>query len=420
MPELSCRLHFLWVIDFEHEKHQHHGALIRYFNFAPELVAQGHTVTFAVNFMDPDRGPSIQYFQKLKAQGVFTDFLEANFEAPLWRLQAAARLIYPGLANAVLRPAQRTFTARIDAIARERGANVILISSVRALFLPQVSQSGCAFIYDLGDCRTLYERREIDFRIRERDFVGLMRALKPAVFAYAREHYYSRMPVMKMMVSPVDKEAIDDIGGKPETSAVVLNGVKAGVPRGTYPKIPGRIIFTGNMDFPPNYEAALWFLDHVFPLVLRQRPDVCFVIAGANPIPALLERASKNVVVTGYVEDLNREIACSESFVAPLISGGGFKNKVLEAIINRTSVVATSMAVEFFPSELRGLLTVADTPAAMADAIMAVGRDPRKAEERAELLHELVTAQFTWANRAAKIVEIAQKAIAQSRARSSS
>jgi glycosyltransferase involved in cell wall biosynthesis len=416
MAELSCALNFLWVIDFEHEKRLHHGAFIRYFNFAPELVAQGHTVTFAVKFLDPDRGPSIQYFQELKARGVFTDFIEANFEAPMWRVRAAARLIYPGLANAVLRPAQRKFAARIDAIARERRSNVILISGISPLFLPQGSQSGCAFIYDLGDCRTLYERRQIGVLMKDRDFVGLLRALKPAVFAYAREHYYGRMPVMKIMVSPVDKEAIDDISGKPGTSAVVLNGVRDGVPRGQYPKIPGRIIFTGNMDFPPNYEAALWFLHHVFPLVVSERPDVCLVIAGANPIPALLKSASKNVVLTGYVEDLNREIACSEIFVAPLISGGGFKNKVLEAIVNRTSVVATSMAVECFPPEVRVLLTVADSPADMAEAIMAVWRDPRKAEARAETLHKLVTAQFGWASRAAKIVELARKEIAQSSA----
>jgi glycosyltransferase involved in cell wall biosynthesis len=411
----SHGLNLLWVIDFEHESCLHHGALLRYFNFAPELIAQGHTVTFAVNFLDPDCGPSIRYLQKLKAQGVFTDVIEANFEASLWRIRAAAHLMYPGLANTVLHTPQRKFAARIDAIARERGSHVILISSIRALFLPQESQSGCAFIYDLADCQTLYERRQIGVRMKELDFVGLVRALKPAVRAYARERYYGRMPVMKILVSPVDKEAIDKISGTPDTSIVVLNGVRDGVSRGQYPKVPGRIIFTGNMDFTPNYEAALWFLDHVFPLVLSRRPDVCFIIAGAHPIPALLERASNNVIVTGYVEDLNREIARSEVFVAPLISGGGFRNKVMEAIVNRTSVVATSMAVEFFPPAILNLLTVADSPTEMAEAIIGVWKEPQKAEARAETLHELATAQFGWASRAAQIADLARRAIAQSR-----
>ncbi len=402
-------LNFLWVIDFEHEKRLHHGAFIRYFNFAPELIAQGHSVTFAVNFLDEDRGPGLKYFQELKTRGVFTDFVEANLGAPAWGLRAAARLIYPGLANLAMWPVQRKYAALIDGIARERGVDVILISGTRLLFLPLQSRSGCAFLYDLGDCQTLYARRQIAVQWRARDFASLGSGLKTTMFAYAREHYYSRMPVMKIMVSPVDKKAIDEISGYSETSEVILNGVRDGEPRGKYPKIAGRIIFTGNMDFSPNYEAALWFLDQVWPLVIRQRPDACFVIAGANPIAALRERASVNVIITGYVDDLNREIACSEVFVAPMISGGGFKNKVLEAIANRTSVVASSIAAESFSDEFRGLLTIADSPAQMAEAIFAVWNDPGKAEAQADALHELVMAQFGWGTWAAKIAELAQQ-----------
>jgi glycosyltransferase involved in cell wall biosynthesis len=415
MPKTNQGLNFLWVIDFEYDTRLHHGALLRYFNFAPELIAQGHSVTFAVNFLDRARGPSIQYFEKLKAEGVFSDFIETNLEAPMWRMRLAARLVHPALSNFVLRPVQSRFAAQIDAIARERNSDVILLSGNRLLFLPLRSESDCAFIYDPGDCVTLFARRRLRFLANNRDFAGWARTLKPALFAYARERYYARTAVMKIMLSPVDKEAMDAIGGKPETSTVVLNGVREGAPQGKYSKIPGRIIFTGNMNFPPNYEAALWFLDHVFPLVLGQRPDVCFVIAGANPIPALLERESKNVVVTGFVEDINREIARSEVFVAPLVSGGGFKNKVLEAIMNRTSVVASSIAVEFFPAAMRRLVTVADSPQDMTEAIMAVWKAPQKAAEQAETLHQFAAAQFSWASRASEVVEIARKAIAQSR-----
>lgn len=414
MAKAGQGFNFLWVIDFEHEKCLHHGAFIRYFNFAPELIAQGHTVTFAVNFLDPNRGPSIEYFQRLKAQGIITDFLEANFEAPAWRFRAAAWLFHPGIVNLVLQSAQRRLAARIDEIAKERSSNVILISGTRSLFLPRRSKSGCAFIYDLGDCQTLYARRQLGVRMKERDWPGLMRAVKPAVYSYARERYYARMPVMKMMVSPVDKQAIDDISGNPHTSTVILNGVRDGAARGQHAKVPGRIIFTGNMDFPPNSDAALWFLEHVFPLVLKDRPDACFVVAGANPIPALRQRASKSVIVTGFVEDLNREIARSEICVAPLVSGGGFKNKVLEAIANRTSVVATSIAVEFVDPAVRSLIPVADSPADMAGAILAIWRHPREAEARAEELHEVAMAQFSWTSRAAELAELARKTIAQS------
>jgi hypothetical protein len=54
----------------------------------------------------------------------------------------------------------------------------------------------------------------------------------------------------------------------------------------------------------------------------------------------------------------------------------------------------------------------------MAEAIMAVWRDPQTAEGRAQTLHEIVTGQFSWASQAAKIVELARNAMAQTNARS--
>lgn len=407
-------LNFLWIIDFEYEPRLHHGAYLRYFNLASELVSQGHTVTFAVNFLDRDSRSAAAYLQQLKEQGVFTDFVEANFAAPVWRIRISAQLIYPGLANHILRPAHRECAARIDGIARGCGAEIILISSVRYLFLPEESKSGCEFVYDLCDSRYLQAQRGVRLALQKPGFHGLAPVLKAMAFAYASEHYYSCKPVLKIIVSRVDKEAIDKISGRPGTSVVLLNGVRDGIPKGRYAKIPGRIILTGNMDFPPNYEAALWFLDHVFPLVLKQRPDACFVIAGANPVSRLRKLARKNVLVTGYVEDLNREIASSEIFVAPMVSGGGFKNKVVEAIVNRTSVVATSLAVEFLDPEIRSRLAVADSPGEIVAAIMAIWQDAKGAETRADALHDMIVARFSWGARASELAQLAESAVHQS------
>ena len=161
------------------------------------------------------------------------------------------------------------------------------------------------------------------------------------------------------MVSPVDKKAIGPVirysiqnQNHIEWSAVALAPPPVA-------KIPHRIVFSGNMDFPPNYAAAFWFLDHVLPRIVLRVPDVQFVIAGANPPETLRQRNSKHVLVTGYVEDMNREIARSALYVPPLVSGGGFKNKIVEAIANRTYVIATPMAVEFLDEEPRRLIGVA-------------------------------------------------------------
>lgn len=405
-------MRILWIIDFEYGPRFHHGAYLRFFNFAPQLIAQGHSVTFVVNFTDPDPRPSIEYLRDLKTQGVFTDFVEATYEVPLWRRRVSARLIYPGLMNMVLRGNQRRHADRVDAIARERGSDVIILTS-RCYFLAQESRSGLPFVYDTVDSLTLYARRQLGALLKARNFVGFLRALEPSLLACAFEYYYARKPVMKVVVSPADKEAIDRVSGNSQMSTVILNGVKDGAPHHKHPKVPGRLVFTGNMDFPPNCEAAFWFLDRVFPLILEKRPDACFVIAGANPIPELLQRQSKNVRVTGFVDDMNAEIASSEIYVAPLVSGVGFKNKVAEAIVNRTPVIATSIAVDFLSWQMRDLVTVADSPEEMARAVIAGLADPLALELRVKALYEIVTAQFGWAGQASKLADVALKVVAQ-------
>ena len=71
-------------------------------------------------------------------------------------------------------------------------------------------------------------------------------------------------------------------------------------------KDPNRLIFTGTMDFSPNYDGALWFIKYVMPLLIRKRNNIRLVIAGQLPIPSLLESASENVEVLGFVPDFAR------------------------------------------------------------------------------------------------------------------
>src|SRR5437016_4250035 len=135
--------------------------------------------------------------------------------------------------------------------------------------------------------------------------------------------YISRKYAANIVVSPVDKRVLDWIG-KPRKNVLITNGVRVPEAVATV-RNPQQIVFSGAMNFPPNYSAALWFLDRVFPLVLEKLPGVTMVIAGAMPHPDLLERAGQNVKVTGFVPDLNRVLAESALYVAPMVSGSGFK-----------------------------------------------------------------------------------------------
>lgn len=110
----------------------------------------------------------------------------------------------------------------------------------------------------------------------------------------------------------------------------------------------GGVVFVGAMNRAENVEAAYWFLDHVWDIVLRRRPDCMFTIAGSNPPEALKERAceSKNVRVAGFVEDLGQLYAESSVAVVPLRNGAGVKFKTIEAMLCGIPLVTSTVGAE--------------------------------------------------------------------------
>lgn len=256
----------------------------------------------------------------------------------------------------------------------------------------------------------LYYLRSAKAALAQRSYKTALSLMKPLVQYALQERHYARKAIRSLLVSPVDKRALDRLSGRADRSAILLNGVRIPPAPGTPGKVPFQLIFTGNMSFPPNYEAALWFLDFVFPLIQQQIPQVTLVLAGADPPPQLLKRAGHHVSVTGFVEDLNAEIARSSLFVAPLISGGGFKNKVVEALANRTYVVACPLAVEFLEPLVRRLITVEADPARMASAIVRYLRDPCVFADRLQQLHAYVRDRMSWGGRASELLQLLESA----------
>jgi glycosyltransferase involved in cell wall biosynthesis len=209
---------------------------------------------------------------------------------------------------------------------------------------------------------------------------------------------------INLLASPVDAVWLSRFARTPEKTHIIFNGV--GPVSEPVAKVPRRLIFSGRMDFPPNHEAALWFIDSVLPLLIKNDPSIKLVVAGADPLPELRSRESANVTVIGFVEDMATEIAASQLYVAPMLSGSGFKNKVAEAIANGTFVAGTSLAFEFLDKELRELVLVGNTPVELADAISKFLADPRSFEGRLNRLRELAVERFQWAGQADRLAQL--------------
>jgi sugar transferase (PEP-CTERM/EpsH1 system associated) len=139
------------------------------------------------------------------------------------------------------------------------------------------------------------------------------------------------------------------------------------------------LVFTGNMDYWPNADAALWFARDVMPLMRIRVQDAQFWVVGANPGAEVRALASlPGVHVTGRVEDVRPYVAHASVIVCPLRIARGIQNKVLEGMAMGRPVIASPPAFEGVRAEAGRDLLVADGAEAFVQTVADVldGKHP--------------------------------------------
>lgn len=110
-----------------------------------------------------------------------------------------------------------------------------------------------------------------------------------------------------------------------------------------------KICFLGNMRSMQNQDAALYFANEVFPLVKKQHPTAKFYIVGSLPPPNIQAIASDDIIVTGFVDDLEEFLQDACLLVAPVRVAAGIQNKVLVGMGCGIPVVMTSLISHAIP-----------------------------------------------------------------------
>lgn len=108
------------------------------------------------------------------------------------------------------------------------------------------------------------------------------------------------------------------------------------------------IIFVAKMSYPPNEEAAIWYLENVWDNVYKENNTTKFYIVGKDPSDNIKQLAQKhkNVIVTGTVDSLKKYYDMAKIVIVPIFTGGGVNVKLLEALGNGKLVITTPKGIE--------------------------------------------------------------------------
>lgn len=99
----------------------------------------------------------------------------------------------------------------------------------------------------------------------------------------------------------------------------------------------------GAMDWTPNLEGIEWFLNHIWPHINQKFPELKFYLAGRKMPESLLKAKHKNFIVIGEVDNANKFISSKSIMVVPLLTAGGIRVKIIEAMALGKSVISTSI-----------------------------------------------------------------------------
>lgn len=178
------------------------------------------------------------------------------------------------------------------------------------------------------------------------------------------------------------------------------------------------IVFCGSMDWFPNEDAMLHFMDAILPRVREAVPDVSVTIVGRNPSETLKTAAEKaSVQVTGTVPDVRPYAQRAAVHIVPLRIGGGTRLKINEALAMGKAVVSTHIGAEGLPLEEGKHIVRADEPADFAREVIALLEDPSRRESLGDAGRALMEERFSWPQVAREFEAYCRKAVAAKQAR---
>jgi len=217
-----------------------------------------------------------------------------------------------------------------------------------------------------------------------------------SLLARHQERQWFRYADRLVVTSPSDAQALSGATSA-ERIAVIPNGVD--LEYFAYRPAPeaGRIVFTGNMSWPPNEDAAEHFARDIMPAIRSRVPDASFWIVGADPSPRVQNLASMpGIHVTGTVADIRPWIWSAAVYASPLRFGLGVKNKILEAMASGAPIVATSRSLSGTPLIDGRHAMIADDDAKFAESIVRLLEEPALRESLSREARRKVESENSW------------------------
>ncbi len=156
-------------------------------------------------------------------------------------------------------------------------------------------------------------------------------------------------------------------------------------------------LFSGVMDYKPNIDAVLWFVNNCWPTIQQQLDNAHLIIAGMNPSQEIIKLGlANNIEVTGFVDDIKPYFDKAHIFIAPFQIARGVQNKVLQAMACALPVVSTKLGAEGILCENEHDILIAETSEQFVKQVLALANSETYRRDIGQRALKTINNNYAW------------------------
>jgi glycosyltransferase involved in cell wall biosynthesis len=207
---------------------------------------------------------------------------------------------------------------------------------------------------------------KIWFRTAQREPNPLKRAYLKLIANRMKSFEHNLINQYDLLV-PITKNDADVFlnSGNKKPVKVIPAGVSSNMITNSNEQIPNLdLFFIGALDWSPNQEGLIWFVNNVWDMVINESPQLSFFVAGRNAPGSLIKKINKpNIIFFGEIDDAYQYMNEHTVMILPLFSGSGMRLKIIEAMALGKTIISTSIGAEGINCMHKKNIFIADTAA---------------------------------------------------------
>lgn len=171
------------------------------------------------------------------------------------------------------------------------------------------------------------------------------------------------------------------------------------------------LVHIGSLDWYPNYDGFKWFVNSIFPAVVRKFKDVKLYHYGGG-LPGKFffpESVKDNIIVKGFVKDIFNELSDKSLAIVPLRIGSGIRVKILELLAAGVNTVTTQLGMEGIPVENGREILVAEDESGFESLIIDFFEGKFDSKKISLKGKEFIKENYLWESVAAKFEDTYRK-----------